>query len=148
VALVAVGSAVIYLPAYFVWHDIHLLQLPIAELALQTIYQGILVTVVSLLLYGRAIAVLGAPAGAAFGALVPVLSALIAIPLLGDWPDHADWLAIALISAGVYLASGGPPPRIKRCPAQASGPRDRMAGAGAVWRASAHPRCRSHRCQR
>ena len=75
---------------------------------LQAIFQGLLVTVVSLVLYGRAIALIGASGGAAFGALVPALSALIAIPLLGEWPSLSDWLGIGLISSGVYLASGGP----------------------------------------
>jgi len=42
--------------------------------------------------------------------LVPALSALFAIPLLGEWPSETDWAGIALISAGVYLASGGPLP--------------------------------------
>ena len=84
--------------------------LPPAELAVQTIFQGILVTIVSLILYGRAVDILGAPRGAAFGALVPALSALFAMPLLGEWPTASDWLGIALISAGVYLASGGPVP--------------------------------------
>ena len=55
----------------------------------------------------------GASAGAAFGALVPPLSALLAIPLLGEWPSAADWGAIMLISAGVYLASGGPLPETR-----------------------------------
>jgi hypothetical protein len=45
---------------------------------------------------------------AAFGALVPALSALFAIPLLEEWPNGTDWVGMALISAGVYLASGGP----------------------------------------
>jgi len=42
--------------------------------------------------------------------LVPALSALLAVPLVGEWPTRADWLGIVLISAGVYLASGGPLP--------------------------------------
>jgi len=46
-------------------------------------------------------------AGAAFLALVPALSALFAIPLLGESPSATDWLAIVLISGGVYLAGGG-----------------------------------------
>jgi hypothetical protein len=74
---------------------------------LQAIFQGFVVTVVSLVLYGRAIALIGV-SGAAFGALVPALSALIAIPLLGEWPGRSDWVGIGLISSGVYLASGGP----------------------------------------
>jgi drug/metabolite transporter (DMT)-like permease len=73
-------------------------------------FQGVVVTIVSLVLYGRAIAILGASGGAAFGALVPALSALIAIPLLREWPSDPDWVGIVLISTGVYLTSGGPLP--------------------------------------
>ena len=65
-------------------------------------------TIVSLLLYGRALTFLGASRGAAFASLVPALAALIAIPLLREWPSTSDWLAIMIISTGVYLASGGP----------------------------------------
>jgi drug/metabolite transporter (DMT)-like permease len=98
----------IYLPIYLACNGAHLAQIPRADLVLQAVFQGFIVTVVSLVLYGRAIALIGASAGAAFGALVPALSALIAIPLLGEWPSRSDWLAIGLISSGVYLASGGP----------------------------------------
>jgi drug/metabolite transporter (DMT)-like permease len=74
-------------------------------------FQGVLVTIVSLLLYCRAVAILGASGGAAFGGLVPPLSTLLAIPLLAEWPTETDWVAIVLISTGVYLASGGPLPQ-------------------------------------
>jgi drug/metabolite transporter (DMT)-like permease len=99
---------VLYLPAYLALRGACLMALPPAELAFQALFQGLLVTVVSLLLYARAVALLGASAGAAFGALVPALAALFAILFLGEWPDGGDWLAIALVSVGVYLASGGP----------------------------------------
>ena len=72
----------------------------------QVIFEGIVVTIVSLVLYGRAVVILGASGGSAFGALVPALSALLAIPLLGEWPNSIDWVGIVLISAGAYLASG------------------------------------------
>jgi len=107
-ALVSLGSTVFYLPLYLIVRGPHVLLLPIQELAFHVAFQGVLVTIVSLLLYGRAVAMLGASGGAAFGALVPGLSALFAIPLLGEWPTTADWCAIALVSCGVYLASGAP----------------------------------------
>jgi drug/metabolite transporter (DMT)-like permease len=107
-ALVSVGSLAIYLPVYLAWRGTALARAPLADLTIQAVFQGVLVTIVSLVLYGRAIAILGAAGGAAFGALVPALAALIAIPLLAEWPSATDWLAIVLISAGVYLASGGP----------------------------------------
>src|SRR5712691_9073888 len=109
-ALVSTGSLVLYLPIYVALSGARLAQIPLADLAVQAVFQGILVTIVSIVLYGRAVVILGASAGAAFGALVPALSALLAIPLLGEWPEAADWAAIILISAGVYLASGGPLP--------------------------------------
>jgi drug/metabolite transporter (DMT)-like permease len=107
-ALVSTGSLAIYLPVYLAWRGAALARAPLAELAIQAVFQGILVTIVSLFLYGRAVTMLGASAGSAFGALVPALAALIAIPLLAEWPSATDWLAILLICAGVYLASGGP----------------------------------------
>jgi drug/metabolite transporter (DMT)-like permease len=110
VALVATGSLALYLPIYIASHGARLAQVPLADIVGQAVFQGILVTIVSLLLYGRAIAILGASGGAAFGALVPALSALFAIPILGEWPSGSDWVGIVLISAGVYLASGGPLP--------------------------------------
>jgi drug/metabolite transporter (DMT)-like permease len=42
------------------------------------------------------------------------MTALLAIPILGEWPRPADWAAIALISLGVYIVSGGPPPGRQR----------------------------------
>jgi drug/metabolite transporter (DMT)-like permease len=109
-ALVSVGSLVLYLPPYLLLHGSGMARVPVADIALQAIYQGVLVIIISLILYGRAIAILGTSGGAAFGALVPALSALFAIPLLGEWPGGADWLGIGLVSLGAYLASGGPIP--------------------------------------
>ena len=108
VALVSTGSLIVYLPFYVAWRGAALARVPPIEVATQFVFQGVLVTIVSLVLYGRALALLGAPRGAAFGALVPALAALIAIPLLAEWPRPTDWLAIVLICTGVYLASGGP----------------------------------------
>lgn len=106
-ALVSTGSLVSYLPIYLALHGAGLARLPLAELTVYAIFQGVLVTIVSLLLYGRAVAILGASGGSAFGALVPALSALVAIPVLKEWPNETDWAGIGLISAGVYMASGG-----------------------------------------
>ncbi len=107
-ALVSTGSLVIYLPIYLASHGVRLSLIPLAVLLAQAIFQGVVVTIVSLVLYARAVSILGASGGSAFGALVPALSALLAIPLLGEWPNQTDWSGIVLISVGVYLASGGP----------------------------------------
>jgi drug/metabolite transporter (DMT)-like permease len=107
-AIAAVGSLVFYVPVYAVLSGASLFQAPLGDIALQAFVQGFLTAVVSLVLYGRAVSILGASGGAAFPALCPALTAVLAIPILGEWPTTLDWLAIALISAGVYVLSGGP----------------------------------------
>ena len=109
-AIAAVVSLVLYLPIYAIVAQGSLLIAPIFDVALQGVVQGILTAIVALLLYGRMVDLLGATAGAAFVALTPVTTALLGIPVLGEWPSVIDWIAIALISIGVYLVSVGPLP--------------------------------------
>jgi drug/metabolite transporter (DMT)-like permease len=110
-AAIAAGvSLVLYLPIYAMIARGSLLEAPVLDVALQAVVQGILTAIVALLLYGRMVGLLGATAGAAFVALTPATTALLGIPVLGEWPSVIDWSAIALVSAGVYLTSGGPLP--------------------------------------
>jgi drug/metabolite transporter (DMT)-like permease len=113
-ALVATGSAVLYLPIYFGVRGTQLGLVPFSEFGAQALFQGVVVTIVGVFLYARAVLLLGASRAAAFGSLVPALSALFAIPLLREWPGGPAWAGIILISAGVYFASGAPLSR-RRC---------------------------------
>ncbi|HEX3411948.1 MAG TPA: substrate-binding domain-containing protein [Stellaceae bacterium] len=109
-AIAAVGSLVSYVPVYAINSGTSLANAPWRDVALQAFVQGLLTAVISLLLYGRAVSILGASNGAAFAALCPAMTALLAIPILGEWPATIDWIAILLISCGVYFVSGGPLP--------------------------------------
>ena len=113
-ALSAVGSMVLYLPIYALMPGTTLAAASWSDLGLQAFVQGVLTAIISLLLYGRAVGILGASSGAAFAALCPAMTALLGIPILGEWPSPVDWMAISLISAGVYVVSGGPLPRLSR----------------------------------
>jgi drug/metabolite transporter (DMT)-like permease len=113
-AIAAVASLFFYVPIYAALSRGSVLNAPVADVALQTVVQGILTAIIALLLYGRMVAILGATAGAAFVALTPMTTALLAIPVLGEWPSATDWLAISVISVGVYLLSGGPLPSLTR----------------------------------
>jgi drug/metabolite transporter (DMT)-like permease len=109
--IAAVGALVLYLPVYLLLSGTSLAKAPWQDLALQAVVQGLLTAIVSLVFYGRAVSILGASNGAAFAALSPAMTAVMAIPILGEWPTAIDWIAIASISAGVYVVSGGPLPR-------------------------------------
>jgi drug/metabolite transporter (DMT)-like permease len=109
-AIAAAGALFTYVPLYAFVTGASLTHAPWRDVALQGVVQGLLTAVISLLLYGRAVSILGASSGAAFAALCPAMTALFAIPVLGEWPTMIDWIAIALISVGVYFVSRGPLP--------------------------------------
>lgn len=109
-AIAGVGSLALYLPVYVLVAGATVLKAPPFDIALQAIVQGVLTAIIALLLYGRMVRLLGATAGAAFVALTPAMTAVLGIPILGEWPSAIDWLAIATISIGVYAVSGGPLP--------------------------------------
>ena len=109
--IAAVGALFLYVPAYFFVEGVSLAKAPWGDLALQAVVQGLLTAIVSLVFYGRAVSILGASSGAAFAALSPAMTAIMAIPILGEWPATVDWIAIVSISVGVYVVSGGPLPQ-------------------------------------
>jgi drug/metabolite transporter (DMT)-like permease len=110
-AIAAGGSLALYVPIYASIAGANLFKAPLFDIALQAIVQGLLTAIVALLFYGRMVSLLGATSGAAFVALTPAMTGLMGIPVLGEWPTARDWVAIALISIGVYVVSGGPLPR-------------------------------------
>jgi drug/metabolite transporter (DMT)-like permease len=122
-AISAVGAMLLYLPVFMLTAGTTLAEAPWSDIVLQGFVQGILTAIISLLLYGRAVGILGASSGAAFAALCPAMTAVLGIPILGEGPNATEWIAIITISAGVYVVSGGPLPRRTRC----SGPRHQAA---------------------
>jgi drug/metabolite transporter (DMT)-like permease len=113
-AISAVAALLLYMPAYVFFAGASVLEAPLGDIALQAVVQGVLTAIISYVLYGSAVAILGASSGAALAALCPAVTALLAIPILGEWPGAIDWTAIVLISAGVYFVSGGPLPGRQR----------------------------------
>jgi drug/metabolite transporter (DMT)-like permease len=115
--LAATASLALYLPIYAYFAGTSVLKAPLSDIALQAIVQGFLTGIVALLLYGRMVGLLGATSGAAFLALTPAMTALMGLPVLGELPSAIDWMAIVVISIGVYIVSGGPlPGRIAQFP--------------------------------
>jgi drug/metabolite transporter (DMT)-like permease len=110
-AISAVGSMLIYLPPYAMVAGAGIFDAPPSAIALQALVQGLLTAVFSYVVYGFAVEILGASSGAAFAASCPAMTALMAIPILGEWPSSIDWAAITIICVGVYVVSGGPLPR-------------------------------------
>jgi drug/metabolite transporter (DMT)-like permease len=105
-SVVAVLSMLLYLPPYAMLADPRIGTAPWREIAIQAVFQGLLSAIVALLLYTRAVALLGAARGAVFAALVPSFSLLIAIPVLHELPTPLQAFGVALVTSGMVCALG------------------------------------------
>jgi drug/metabolite transporter (DMT)-like permease len=110
-ALICFWSAVIFLPAYLLFGLGRFSHASAGEVALQAVYQGVLMSGVAIFTFNRAVSLLGSTAATAIIALLPAVASILAIPVLGETPSLPEWAAIAAIVIGVLLASGRPTPQ-------------------------------------
>ncbi len=113
-ALVAIPflSLLLYLPPYLALPLPSLLKVaplaawPWGEVILQMLYQGVLVSLLALPLMTRANELLGSAPVSAFMAAVPMLSLLLAIPLLGEVPSLLAVAGVGVVTLGVLCTIG------------------------------------------
>ena len=84
----------------------HLLAAPVKDLLVQGVYQGVLTAVVSMVLYSLGVALLGAVGRRRLRRLRPGRRRAARHRVLGERTALHDWIAIAIITLGVLLASG------------------------------------------
>jgi drug/metabolite transporter (DMT)-like permease len=102
---IAFASAVVYLPIYFLWLPKELAAASWATILGNGIYQGMVATILAMLAYLKAIAILGTERASAFLALVPIVTGILAVPLLDE--PLTGWLmsALVFVSLGSFIAS-------------------------------------------
>jgi drug/metabolite transporter (DMT)-like permease len=112
-AIVSLYSALVVVPWHLWSAPETLRQVAPAELLWQILWQGVLIGCVALVALNHAIARLGAERSSALVALVPVLSAMVALVFLGEVPSITEIAAFLAISAGVSIGAsrgyGGSP---------------------------------------
>lgn len=127
-ATVSVASILGYAPVYFYLKGFELLRSPWSSILEQAIYQGVLVSVVALYFYSKAVSLLGATIGASFAALVPVLATIEAALLLGELPSSASIIGLAISVVGIAAVLAAPKSRVtdsRRAAAHTTRPRSR-----------------------
>lgn len=87
---------------------VRLLQAEPAEIALQALYQGVLVGVVALYLYARSVAVLGAARATLFLPLVPLATAASSALFLSEQTSPSELVGMAVVVAGMLIAFRSP----------------------------------------
>lgn len=102
---VALASCLVFMPVYLLFLPKGLDQVPMSMLVLQALYQGIGPTILAMVLFLKAVTILGAERTGAMVALVPVMAGLGAVPLLDE--PLTVWLVagLVLVSTGAFLAA-------------------------------------------
>ncbi len=93
------------MPLYFGLGLSNLSAASATELSYQSVYQGVMMSVVAIFAFNRAVVLLGPRAAAAIVALVPVAVTVFAIPVLDEFPSLPSSAAICVIAIGVVLAA-------------------------------------------
>ena len=99
------GSAVVYLPLWWLFLPSTPGAAPVAEILMQAVYQGVLVVFVAMLLYTLAVRRLGPQTVALLMAVVPGLSALAAVPVLDEPLSVLALAGLAAVTAGALLGA-------------------------------------------
>ena len=99
------GSAMLYLPVWWLFLPSTLSQAPIAEIAMQAIYQGVLVVFVAMMLYTFAVRCLGGQTVALLMAIVPGLAALAAVPVLGEPLSLLTLAGLSAVTMGAVFGA-------------------------------------------
>jgi drug/metabolite transporter (DMT)-like permease len=114
-AAVAVLSAFAFIPCYLAFADLGGWQrVGAGHIALQLLIQGAFAGVANLVLFVKTVEILGPALAGLFGALVPALAVLTAIPILGEFPNWLQWTGLIVISIGLALSLIRPSTRLKR----------------------------------
>jgi len=107
IAVVSFLSLLLMLPGYLAWYGMgHVRALPVGAMVVQALVQGLGQGVLALTAYSQAIRVLGVSRAVLFPAMVPAVSIMIGIPIVGELPNAFQIAGLLLVTAGLLGAIG------------------------------------------
>jgi drug/metabolite transporter (DMT)-like permease len=107
IAVVSFLSLLVILPGYLAWYGVaHLLARSPGPMAIQALVQGLGQGVLAMIAYSQAIRVLGVSRAVLFPAMVPAVSILMGIPIVGEIPDATQITGLLLVTVGLAGAIG------------------------------------------
>lgn len=108
-AIVAMGSAILYLPIYLVALPKQILTAPLEDVLIQAGFQGVLVSVVAIYAFSRSAEILGHTTGATLPALIPVVTLGLGVLFLGETAGSEEVVSAILVTLGLALILVGKP---------------------------------------
>lgn len=104
-AMMVCLSAMLYLPVYQLWLPKHLLQAPGDVILLQGVYQGVIAASMAGIFYNYANHTIGPHKASLMLALVPGITAVAAVPMLGEPLSVLAICGVVLVSLGAVLGA-------------------------------------------
>lgn len=98
-------SAVVYLPVYLLLLPKHLADAPFDALLLQGVYQGVIAATLAGIFYNHANHTIGPHKASLMLALVPGITAVAAVPILGESLSTLAILGVTLVTFGAVLGA-------------------------------------------
>lgn len=115
IAALTVGAAIIYFPVYLLFLPKAINLVSSQQLVLQGVYQGIVAALGAGLCYAYAIQTIGPIRASLMLALVPGITAVIAVPLLGEPLQLATVLGLLCVTVGaIWGAVANAPPTVRQ----------------------------------
>lgn len=98
-------AGVLYLPIYWLFLPKALDVTPWNTILLQGFYQGLMAPIIQMLIYARAVNLLGPTRLGLAMALIPVTVGLAAVPILGEPLTHFVMLGLVFVLGGAWLGN-------------------------------------------
>lgn len=106
-AVVSVLSCLVATPVYLTaMGTAHLQALPLGSLAFQGLVQGGLQGAVTMVAYSQAVMLLGVSRAVLFPAIVPAVSVMLGIPIVGEIPSVLQVAGLGLVTLGLLTTVG------------------------------------------
>ncbi|HZX82765.1 MAG TPA: DMT family transporter [Reyranella sp.] len=106
-AVVSVLSCLVATPVYLMaMGTAHLQALPLGSLAFQGLVQGGLQGAVTMVAYSQAVMLLGVSRAVLFPAIVPAVSVMLGIPIVGEIPSVLQVAGLGLVTLGLLTTVG------------------------------------------
>ena len=107
IAVVSVLSFLAVTPGYLVWAgSAHLAALPVETMVVQGLVQGGLQGAITMVAYSQAVLLLGVSRAVLFPAIVPAVSVVLGIPIVGEIPGVLQVAGLSLVTLGLLTTVG------------------------------------------
>ena len=98
-------TALVYLPVYLLALPKHVMAASWSDIVIQAIYQGIVATIIQMVLYVRTIELIGPTRLGLLMALIPGLAGLAAVPLLHEPLSLWTFTGLILVGLGAWIGN-------------------------------------------